>query len=283
MGRLPSDKELRDAAWTVAHAAGTKTSLNEADAAALAVIFYSSKYKSLDDNQNWIEIEVANTDAGYDSLAMYHVRSETLVLINRGADSGFPGKDFFTGAAAAVGKLVTPLREALDFALNCQKWCNDHDRPVRKVLCCGVSWGGATTDCQAALLPPLCNLPPESVRGVGFASAGFQSAISRLAYERGVNLDAGIKDRIVHYIRGADPIRLASMTGYMGRVVTIGSIYKEFPRQTHKTGSLWRFEREFLSNHSGALYYHLFDQVPDGHCAAIDRNEMLSVIARERP
>jgi hypothetical protein len=282
--KAETDKELRELARKAAVALGAKATISEEDAAALACIFRKDVYKSLDvpENDHWTEIEIANTDSGFDSLCLHHTRSKTLVFVNRGADGGFPSRDFWNGAQAAVGKLVDTLEDSIIFAEDCKSWCDKHGFAIDQVLCVGVSWGGALTDCQAALLPGVFGMPAAKIRGVGFASAGFQEAISRLADKRGVSVDDA-ETRIQHYIREADPIRLASFSGYFGSVQTIGSVFVERLEQAHKTNLRWFFHVDPLKNHSGLLYWRYYGKTPKGTCIAVDRDQDLRIIDKANP
>lgn len=267
MAESDTDNELR----AIANALGGKKDWSTKDYLAMAAVFYKDTFQALDDTpgNGWQDIDIANSNTGYDALALWHEASKALVIVNRGAERGFLSKDFIEGYKAVLNTdEVEPLEESIDLALDWIRWCRNN-KDLQQVRITGHSWGGALTDSLSMLIPAALGAAAPPVRGVGFASAGFARAVASLAGRRGWTIDSSNAANIDHFIRWNDPIRLA-LAKWFGKVTPLGSIWVE-SRITKLKGpdQIVRTAMPGV-NHDRRYYYRYFDQLAADHHLFID-------------
>lgn len=262
----PFQKEVEDAV----KAAGQATTIDDRAAVALAAIFY----KSRDDGQGndkfgpgWEVLSQVSPEGGYDGAALWHAKSSSLVIVNRGTEGLSSIADWMQNIRAVLLKEPGPqMQSAME--LLADGFEKTRARGLQRILFCGHSLGGALADVQGALASSFIEkrgqtCPP--VRTVGVASAGFAAAGRRYAEQQGLKPDTTAQAFIIHYVRGEDLVPKPGSR--FGVDQKIASVYeaRHVQRRGRGRGWIWRRVAEPLRQHKRTLYYQFFDESAGRH------------------
>ena len=210
--------------------------------------------------------------SGYDGGAFYHGASQTLILVNRGTETGRDWTHNFMLALLGRSDQV-PL--AIRFGVDAVKFARGRGATVQTVVVTGHSLGGGLAGAQFACLNAALaaegQAPVPAVLGFCTASAPFGAhALGVLAatYHQAADPADTRFAALKNFIRPGDPIRLAATRAKP----VLGAIVEDLPevwtfwddnRVTTERGHLrWRLESFRPQAHSAHRYFQYFGAEP---------------------
>ena len=254
--------DLRPAIMAQLTAAGaSETKLSDDTCAALACLVYKNELNTLKTGlpAGWKYLEQAPQDKGYDGAALHHVKSKTLVILNRGTE--FPNSidDIVQNVAAIVtGEDYGQIEAALNFLVS--MWAKYAGARFVEIKAIGHSLGGGLAEAQtflgASAIKKAGGDPPANLYGYGVGSAGYEDAVRDYAEEQGLSLHNNITD-ITHLIRPTDFTQTIGLEKRIGGEKFVAGIYE--PRWGEALGPKgrrrWSPEAATIQSHDPFLYF----------------------------
>ena len=245
----------------LAAAGANESKLSDDTCAALACLTYKDELNTLRTGlpAGWKYLEQAPQAKGYDASALHHVKSKSLVIVNRGTE--FPGSlsDILQNAAAVLtGEDFGQIEAALDFLV--AMWTKYAGAKVAEIKVVGHSLGGGLADAQvflgASAIEKAGGAPPGNLYGYGVGSAGYEDAVRDYAAEAGLKLHTNITD-ITHLLRATDFTQTIGLNNRIGGEKFIPAIYE--PSLDDKPGPhprmTWKPQPNPLQSHDPFLCF----------------------------
>jgi hypothetical protein len=242
-------------------AGASETKLSDDTCAALACLVYKNELNTLKTGlpTGWKYLEQAPQAKGYDASALHHVKSKTLVILNRGTE--FPNSidDIVQNVAAIVtGEDYGQIEAALDFLV--AMWTKYAGARVVEIKAIGHSLGGGLAEAQTFLggdaIRKAGDDPPANLYGYGVGSAGYEDAIRQFADEKGLVLHNDITD-ITHLVRPTDFTQTIGLEKRIGGEKFVAGIFE--PRWGEAIGPKgrrrWSPEAATIQSHDPFLYF----------------------------
>jgi hypothetical protein len=262
------DRIRRDAKARIKQAGGEER-INDETCCALACVSYSSETAYLKTGlpTGWKFLERSDTKKGYDAVALFHNKTKTLVILNRGTEWS-EAEDILQNCAAILGgQDYGQIEDALAFMT--RMWVA-HAAKAGEIKVIGHSLGGGLAEAQVFLGASAMRAedvdPPRDIFGIGIASAGYKDAILNFAAIRGLDVNPDKSD-ITHYVRKHDVTQTIGLEERIGSVTSLGSIFQASLRKRPgpKGGHRWEPFPETIHNHDCCTYFEQFSVLPSRH------------------
>jgi hypothetical protein len=281
-------ERIRPAAKARIKKAATEERITDETCCALACVSYASEAAYIEGDglpAGWKFLEKCNTPSGYDAVALFHNKTKTLVILNRGTEWS-EAEDILQNCSAILGgQDYGQIEDALAFMT--KMWVAQVTKAT-EIKVVGHSLGGGLAEAQVFLGASAMRAedvePPRDIFGIGIASAGYKDAILDFAARRtlAVNPD---KSDITHYVRKHDVTQSIGLDERIGSVTGVGSVFQASLRRKHgpKGGHRWEPFADTIHNHDCCAYFEQFAVLSNQHVLWRWRAQLYEVRAGNAP
>lgn len=261
---------IRPAAKARIKDAGGEDRIRDTTCCALACVSYSSETAYLKNNlpTGWKFLGFnPETTTGYDAAALFHTKTKTLVILNRGTEWS-EAEDIVQNCAGIIGGVdYGQIDDALQFMTD--MWVANATK-ANEIKVVGHSLGGGLAEAQvflgASFMEAQTVTPPRDIFGIGIASAGYKNAIIDYADRHDLTLNTDKSD-ITHYVRKHDVTQSIGLGERIGSVTRLGSIFQARARPIPgpRPGTRRDPFPDTIHNHDCCTYFEQFEVFAERH------------------